>query len=100
MKSEYEIYMDFNNAMNQVSNLRKISGAVSDIGNNEIEGAIQSVQSNWTGENSDAYVAKSKTVKGKVVETGNDIGKVANTIEAIATRIRDAELEALRIAES
>ena len=100
MKSEYEIYMDFNNAMDQVGKLRKISGEVVGIGNDDIGGTIDNIETNWTGENSEAYVSKSKIVKGKVVSTGGDIGKVADTLEAIATRIRDAELEALRIAES
>ena len=100
MKSEYEIYMDFNNAMEQVSNLRKISSEVTGIGNDDIGGTLTSIETNWTGENSEAYVAKGNTVKTKVVGTGGDIGKVADTIQAIATRIRDAELEALRIAES
>ena len=100
MKTEYEIYMDFKLAMEQVNKLRTISGEVKSIGSEEIGGTISSVETNWTGENSSSYVTKSKKVETKVVNTGGDLGKVAETIEAIAERIRNAELEALRIAQS
>ena len=100
MKSEYEIYMDFYSAMDQVAKLRTISSDVESIGTDDIGGSITSIQASWTGENSESYIAKSEMVKEKVITTGGDIGKVADTIQAIAERIRDAELEALRIAES
>lgn len=100
MKSVYEIYMDFEHAMDQVQKLRTISKNVDTIGNEGIGGAIKTIKSNWTGENSDDYIEKSLRVEGKVKKTGADIGLVADRIETMAIRTRDAELRALEIANN
>ena len=100
MKTMYEIFMDFDNAMDQVEKLRNISKSVDTIGNDGVGGSIRTIKGCWTGENSDDYIEKSQIVEGKVKKTGSDIAIVADRIESIAIRTRDAELRALAIAET
>ena len=98
MRTEHEIYMDFDRAMEQVGKLRAIAKDVESIGNDDVGGTKKSIQKDWTGDNSVAYVEKVEIVEGKIKDTGKDIRTVADTIETIAINTRDAELEAIEIA--
>ena len=98
MKSEHEIYMDFQKAQDQANRLRQIASNMDNVADDELQGAITKVRSDWTGENSDGYTQKADKEKAKISKTAIDVKKVAETIEQIAARIMQAELDAIRIA--
>ena len=55
MKSEHEIYMDFQKAKDQANRLRQIASNMNNVADDELGGAVTKIRSDWTGENSEAY---------------------------------------------
>ena len=100
MKSEHEIYMDFQKAKDQANRLRQIASNMNNVADDELGGAVTKIRSDWTGENSEAYVQKADKEKQKINKTAQDLRRVAETIETIAARIMEAELAAIRIARN
>ncbi|WP_026517599.1 hypothetical protein [Butyrivibrio sp. MC2021] len=98
MKTEAQIYMDFKRAQAQADRLRQIASNMDNVAEDEMAGAISKVRSDWTGENADTYTSKADKEKTKVIKTAADVRRVADTIEAMAARIMQAELDAIRIA--
>lgn len=98
MKSEYQVWMDFRKAEAQAQRLRAVAMNMNNLADWRMRGALDSVRSNWEGENSEAFLAKGEILKGKIEGTGDDLRKIADTVEKIAQRTRDAELNAIRIA--
>lgn len=98
MKSEYEIYMDFKRAKEQAQRLRSIANRLQSMANEEMSRTLNAVGTNWTGENSEAFLAKGNTLKGKISGTGGDLHKIANAIDRIAETTRAAEMAAIAIA--
>ena len=98
MKTQYEIYMDFRAAIDQVQELRSIASSMESISNDQLQGTLNSVARNWQGENAEAYLTKAQGVRNKILLTAADIRKVADTIEEIAQRTYDAEIRAIEIA--
>ncbi|MCR5556414.1 MAG: WXG100 family type VII secretion target [Butyrivibrio sp.] len=98
MKTVWQIQMDFDRAMDAARRLRSIaSGMDSNAG--QLGSTMNSIDRSWDGENSEAYLAKGKKVQNKLSVTANGIRQVAQAIEEIAIRTREAELAAIRIAE-
>jgi WXG100 family type VII secretion target len=100
MKSEHEIYMDFQKAKEQAARLRQIASNMNNVADDELGGAVTKIRSDWTGENSEAYIQEADKEKQKINKTAQDLRRVAETIETIAARIMEAELAAIRIARN
>lgn len=100
MRSEAEIMMDFEKAKEQCARLRQIAGNMNNVADDELGGAVSKIRADWTGENSDAYTQKADKEKIKITKTAQDLLRVADTIEKMAARIMQAELEAIRIANT
>ena len=98
MRTQHEIYMDFNRAYNQAQRLRRIAASVANLANDEVGGTLRQISQNWTGENASAFLGKGETLKGKINKTSADLYRVAQAIITIATRTRDAELAAIQTA--
>ncbi|MDC7292480.1 MULTISPECIES: hypothetical protein [unclassified Butyrivibrio] len=98
MKTEAQIYMDFQKAKEQSSRLRQIASNLDNVADDEVQGAVTKIGADWTGENSDNYTGKAGNEKVKINTTAANVKKVADVIEAIAARIMQAELAAIRIA--
>lgn len=94
MKSRHEIEVDFQQAMAQASRLREISNEMSRLAKNDFEGNLQSIASNWKGQNATAYLNKGKILENRISNTAGNIGAVATVIENTARRIREAEIRA------
>ncbi len=99
MKTEWQIQMDYNKAMDAARRLRGIATGM-DNEANDMDRTINAINRAWDGENSEKYIAKGYQVKNKITATSAGIRRVADAIEQIATRTRDAELAAIRIAEN
>lgn len=100
MKTEYEIYMNFKKAEAEANKLRSIARSMKSLADDDFEGTLGRIKNNWTGENSDAFVAKARVVKDKISDTSTDIQRVADTIISIAERTRKAELDAINVAKA
>lgn len=98
MRSEYQIWMDFRIAQEQVQNLRAVAARMEELADQRMQGALRRVGSNWKGENSEAFQGKGRILQNKITLTASDIRRIADAVEQIARRTRDAELAAIRIA--
>lgn len=98
MKTAWQIQMDFKKAMDAANRLRSIASRMDSNANN-LGSTIGAIDRSWDGENSEAYQAKGRKVQDNITTTASGIRRVAEAIEEIATRTRDAEMEAIRIAE-
>lgn len=99
MASEYSITFNYNKAVKQAGELEEIAQEIRKVANDKMETSIQTVDKNWDGATSKKFVTKSKQLKSKVVDSADDIEKIASTIKTMAKAIYDAEMEALRIAQ-
>ena len=99
MKTQYEIYMDFQKAMELANRLRSMAAKINSLADENLQGSLTRIRTNWTGENAEAFLAKGDIVKNKVSATAKDILKTADAIAKIAERTRDAELAAITIAQ-
>ncbi|MCR4596565.1 MAG: hypothetical protein K5673_07260 [Lachnospiraceae bacterium] len=98
MKTVWQINMDFQKAMAAVERLNAIASGLESNADN-LGTTIDSIDRNWDGENSEAYIVKGRKVQNNISLTAGGIRQVAATVEAIAIRTRDAELAAISIAE-
>ncbi len=98
MKTAWQIQMDFRKAMDAARKLRNIADSM-DHNADSLGGSIDSINRNWDGENSEKYITKGNKVQGNIRTTASGIRRVAEAIEEIAIRTRDAELAAIEIAE-
>ncbi len=96
MRSEADIYKDYDKALEQANRLRRVATSVTAIGNEELANILNDVSLCWSGENADSYIAKGEATKTRIITVGDEIEKFANMIEVNAERSRDAELSALR----
>ena len=99
MKSKHEIDVDFNMAMRQAKKLHEISAEMRLLANNDMEGNLQSIASNWKGENASAYLNKGKMIETRISDTSKNLEAAATVIENIAKRIHDTEMRAYEEAQ-
>ncbi len=97
MKTMWQIQMDFKKAMEAAEKLRSIARRMDDNAS-DLAGTMTSINSSWDGENSELYLAKGQKVQGNISTTASGIRKVADAVERIAIRTRDAEIAAINIA--
>lgn len=98
MKSQYAIYMDFKKAKDQADQLDALAKSMNEIKNTELQNCIAGIGKYWTGDNADAFLAKVRTVQGKIGNTADDLTAAASTIRQIAKQTYDAEMAAYKIA--
>lgn len=100
MKSSYQISVDFQNAQDQA---RKLEDAASRLERNvlrQMDTAEQGIHSAWKGQSATLFLSKEERLSGDIRRTASDLRGIASDIRRIARRIYDAEMEALRIAQS
>lgn len=99
MKSEYQIYMNFRAAQEQVRALNRAAQQMEELADTQIENTLNRISNNWTGENADAFLEKADQVKVSILRNATDIRKIAQAVDRISTNTRNAELTAVRIAQ-
>lgn len=98
MSSLNEIYFNYNRAIEQAKNLENISKQLKTAANNTMEDILNDVHIAWKSDSTSQYIKKGQKVEGDICMTANNLTNIARTIRTIARRVRDAELEAWRIA--
>ena len=89
MNARILIELKYNNSINQANKLDQTS---------DLNSAIQTVNTNWKGENAAAYLVKANNVQVDITKTANDLRRAANAIRTIAKNVRTAEINAYNIA--
>lgn len=98
MSSLNEIYFNYNRAIEQARNLENISKRLKTAANNTMEDILNDVHVAWKSDSTSQYIKKGQKVEGDIRTTASNLTNIARTIRTIAQRVRDAELEAWRIA--
>ena len=91
MRGREEIEIDFLRAVNQANELNQIANELSQIAKAQIEGAFAMLASSWKGENEAQYVAKGQLLTEDILETADDLIKVADNIRVSANFVYQAE---------
>ena len=98
MNARILIELKYTNSINQANKLDQIAASLSRIATSDLNSAIQTVNTNWKGENAAAYLVKANNVQVDITKTANDLRRAANAIRTIAKNVRTAEINAYNIA--
>lgn len=98
MSSLNEIYFNYNKAISQAEELEEISKKMKNTANNTMEDILNDVHAAWKSDSTPMYIKKGQKVGSDIRTTATNLTNIAQTIRTIARRVRDAELEAWRIA--
>lgn len=98
MSSLSEIYFNYNKAIAQANRLDGIASKMQNAANRDMQGILNDVSRAWKSDSAPQYVRKGEKVKGNIQTSSKNLEEIASTIRTIAKRVRDAELEAWRIA--
>lgn len=100
MSSAYEIKVDFQNAREQAQRLDDLAGRI----DSEIAGRMtesnEQLHAAWTGENATRYLRDLDNIGDSWAGVARSLRIMADMIRLLAQQIYDAEMEALRIAQT
>jgi len=92
-KTLYEIDMDFRAVEQQVEGLKEIAQKLKSLGNNDFEETLRDIGANWTGDNAAKFIAKGSNLKTDLIENGENIMKIACTLDEAARNMYNTELQ-------
>lgn len=98
-KSRVTIQLNYDAAKKQAQKLDEIADTLTNVADQQLNGCFSQLQSQWKGENANAYVNKGKVVQGDIRTTASNVKNAAESIRKIAKRTYDAEMHAVRLAE-
>ena len=98
MSSLSEIYINYDRAIAQAKQLEDIAKRLQNAGDKTMEGILSDVNKAWKSDSTPQYIKKGQKVKTDIGTSAKNLKQIATTIRTIAKRVRDAELEAWRIA--
>ena len=93
-----EIHFNYAQAIKQASTLESIAKNLDKRANSDLSGIMHDVNIAWKSDSAAAYINKGKKVKEDILTSARNLRTIASSIRTIAKTVRDAELEALRIA--
>ncbi|WP_349943930.1 WXG100 family type VII secretion target [Lacrimispora sp. BS-2] len=99
MSSRRTIEFDFRLAKQKANELDEIAENLQNLSNNKFNNTMQNLSAGWKGESASLYLNKGQILQEDIIKTSKNLREVASTIRAVAKRIYEAEMEALRIAE-
>lgn len=85
-----EIEINFENANRQARAIEELSNAVRSVAN-DYSDALRLLSNDWISENAALYMNKGDVLRTSIVNTAQDLEKIANNIRKTAQRIYDAE---------
>lgn len=97
MKSKQEIEMNFSRALSQAEELENLSKELSQMATEHVKGAIKMLMFNWQGDNSKLFVEKGEVLTNEMLETADDLIKVAKNITTTANIVYNAESAAFQL---
>ena len=98
MSSLSEIHFNYSRAVRQADQLEGVSHRLSSLAEGNMEYILTEVSRAWRSDSTPHYIQKGQKVKEDIKTTSNNLYKIAKAIREIAERVRDAELEAWRVA--
>ena len=99
MATRASIEFDFARAKAQAGELDALAGRLSTLSEREFGNTLQGVAANWKGDNSRVYLNKGTKLQGDMKLSSQELRRIADDIRTIATKLYNAEMAALAIAE-
>lgn len=99
MASRASIEFDFHKAQAQADKLDTVADQLARLSDHKFGSTMQHLSSNWKGENASLYLAKGRRLQEQMDGTARELHSIASEIRAVARRIYNAEMRALRIAQ-
>lgn len=92
--------MNYREAMQQARDLDTLAGRIRSTANQKVEESMQLLSSGWKGNNATEFLRKYSELKRQILESAEELRSIADDIRTAARIIYNAEMEALRIAQS
>ena len=99
MKSFEQISMEYNRAMSMTNELSEIAENFRKLTQQEAIGQLNTLATDWKGENSDHFVRKAADYLRGTSEISSELDKLARNLRANARAVYNAEMTALRLAQ-
>jgi len=98
MSSPSEIQFNYQKAIEQANVLDVVASQLKGPTHMNLESVIQCISSAWRSDSTPQYLSKTEKVDRDMITVANHLRRIADTIRAIAEQVRQADLEAWRIA--
>lgn len=98
-KTEFQIKMDYNDAMAQAEKLEKIAKKMDTLMQKDFRNCMSRIRSEWNGDNSVRYTNKGNKVINNVEIISKELRKTAQTVRKIAQNTYYAEKKSLELAK-
>ncbi len=92
--------MNYREAMQQARDLDTLAGRIRSTANQKVEESMQLLSSGWKGNNASEFLRKYSELKRQILESSEELRSIADDIRTAARIVYNAEMEALRIAQS
>ena len=99
-KSRMVIQLNYEAAKRQAQKLDEIAGTLTNVADRQLNGCFGQLQTNWKGDNANAYLNKGNVVQDDIRTTAANVKNAAESIRKIAKRTYDADMAAVRMAET
>lgn len=100
IKSKQQISMDYNRVLSLTAELDRLADELSKEINAKTENNLGLLLSGWEGENASQFSQKISEMQGNSQKTAEAIKKISAGIRSNAQNVYNAEMEAIRIAET
>ena len=98
MASRYQIQIHYQNALRQAAKLEQLADQLRTVADRKFAGAMEAVQTSWSGENAESFLLKGTRLKEKTIKTSNELRSAASSVRRIAENTYRAEMRALELA--
>jgi len=100
MKTSAQIKMNYQEAIRQAKELDTLAGKVRSTANQKVEQSMQVLASGWKGSNASEFLRKYGELKQQILDSADELNSIADDIRRTAQIVYNAEMEALRIAQT
>ena len=99
MATQFEIWLNYTQAMRQADRLEDQAGRLEEIGRNRVASVLQELAGAWQGDNSEAFRSRAFRLQTEIRDVASILKRVAAVIRQTARNTYDAEMKALELAQ-
>lgn len=92
--------MNYREAIQQARDLDTLADKVRSTANDKVEQSMQVLFSGWKGNNATEFLRKYGQLKQQILDSAKELNAIADDIRRTAKIVYDAEMAALRIAQT
>ena len=100
MSSLSELYFNYDKAIKQAGEMETVAKKLRKAADGTMDDILNDVNSAWKSDSTPQYIKKVQKVEGDILITAGNLDNIAQAVRTIAQRIKEAELEAWRIANA